>query len=305
MCRIWYPSGVALITFLSALLSGGHLLQAAPISFPGSNITYVYQEDFDGTLGTEWTLDGWQTAAVFTSGAVDVTANGTGNRQVRPSNPTGLSYSSATFPLASIVTADSFLNYGFADNWLVNAALGTTTGTATVEFNNLPEHESIDLDFLLAAGDSIDGGEGIFTVIVDGNVVFSYDFSSGGNGLSGSGIVKMVGGGNLDNYYREQWQDNSGAGPTDENDRFGQSWTFDSAYDMSGALALTAIPHTADTLTVQFTHDLSSNYTDEYNAVEGFSITLNDVTVPEPSTLVLLAAGLVSLLVHRRWMNQK
>ncbi len=280
-------------------------VQAAPIAFPGSGTSYVYTQNFDSALGSEWTLNGWVTPDIFPGGSTQVTGNGTAHNQVSPSSPSGLSYP-ATFPLPAIKPADSFANHGFASKWLVNDARTADDGTATarVEFNNLPTHSSIDLDFLLAVGDSIDTGTSNMThydgpktiaIKVDGVLVWDFLFSSGGGNLAATnGIVKLVNAGNLNTYYREQWNDNAGAGPAHDGDRAAMGWTLDSAYDMGGFTTFTAIAHTADTLTVEFIHNLSSSYTDEYHGIDNVAITLNGV-IPEPGALTLLALAAAAL----------
>ena len=301
---------VAVLVF-SAALSGG-LAMAAPIAFPGTGTGYVYAEDFNEALGEEWSVDGWLTTDLFAGGATQVTKNGSGTGYVSPSSPSSLTYSDANFPLSAIKPAESFADYGFSGQWLINKGRAEDNGTATakLEFNNLPEHTSIDIDLLLAVGDSIDGGtesshaDGpkTITVKVDGQTIFDFFFSAGGTNLSGDGVVKLISGGNLNSYYREQWNDNSGAGPSDENDRSMTSWTGDTAYDMSGYTGFTEIAHTSDQLTIEFIHNMSSSYTDEYQALDNLSVTLNGVAVPEPSTVVLLAVGVLlgSLAAVRR-----
>lgn len=286
------PARVGRVILAAALLCPGNPVHAA-IPFPGSGTNYSYAQNFDAALGAEWVLDGWQTFGVFPGGATQVTATGTGNLLVQPSNPGGFTdaaFGGATFPLPAIRAPDSFTNFGASGNWLINQARGAGTGTATLSFTNLPAHDSIDINLLLAAGDSIDATDYTnITFRVDGATIWEFQFTASGNNLTGPGIVKLVGNGNLDNYYREQWN-NGTAGPTNENDRVAQSWIGDSFYDMSGFSNFTAIPHTADTLTIEIIHNLSSAYTDEYIAIENFGVTLNGV-IPEPSTLALLAIG--------------
>ncbi|HPA17523.1 MAG TPA: PEP-CTERM sorting domain-containing protein [Verrucomicrobiae bacterium] len=287
---------IVVATFFWASVPGHGAIQ-----FPGSGTNYSYSQNFDSALGAEWTLDGWQTVGIFSGGATQVTATGTGNLLVQPSSPgnfTDTAFGGATFPLPAIKTPDSFTNHGASGLWLINLARssGSGTGTATLSFTNLPAHTSIDIDFLLAAGDSIDATDYTnITLRVDGATLWQFQFSASGNNLSGPGIVKLVGNGNLDNYYREQWANNT-AGPTNANDRFAQSWIGDSFYNMDGFSNFTAIPHTSDTLTIEIIHNLSSAYTDEYLAIENLGVTLNGV-IPEPSALSLIGLGVASWAV--------
>lgn len=276
---------------------------AAPVPFPETGGDYIYSQGFDSALGTEWTLNGWLVSTIYPGGAAQVSANGNSNAQIANST-SGKNYL-ASFPLAAIKAPDSYANHGFSGNWLINKARADDDGTATarLEFNNLPGHTSIDLGMLLAVGDSIDGGTGTnadgpksITIKVDGVTVWDYFFSAGGNNLTGTGIVKAVGGGNLNSYYREQWNDNSGAGPSGPNDRVGLSWTYDSAYNLNNFATFNAIPHTADTLTIDFVHNLSSAASDEYQALENVTVGLNGV--PEPASLPI-ALGLLAVLRRR------
>lgn len=283
------------LTIMAALCLWPSIALRAAIQFPGTGTNYSYTHDFNSALGAEWTLDGWQTVNIFPGGATQVISNGNGNLLVMPSSPsnfTDAAFGGATFPLPAIKPPDSFTNYGATGQWLINQARssGSGTGAATLSFTNLPLHESIDIDFLLAAGDSIDSTDLTnITLRIDGTTIWQFQFTASGNNLSGPGIVKLVGNGNLDNYYREQWN-NRTSGPTNENDRVAQSWIGDSFYDMGGFSNFTAIPHTSDTLTIEIIHNLSSTYTDEYLAIENIGVTLNGV-IPEPSTLGLLGVG--------------
>lgn len=295
------PKGLMLLAIIVASLCAIAPQSSAAIQFPGSGTNYAYNHDFNSTLGSEWTLDGWQTVNVFAGGAAQVISNGSGNLLVLPSNPGGFTdsaFGGATFPLPAIKAPDSFTNHGASGQWLINLARGAGTGAATLSFTNLPTHESIDIDFLLAAGDSIDSTDLTNIILrVDGTTIWQFQFTASGNNLTGPGIVKLVGNGNLDNYYREQWANNT-AGPTNSNDRFAQSWIGDSFYNMGGFSNFTAIPHTSDTLTIEIIHNLSSAYTDEYLAIENIGVTLNGV-IPEPSTLALLGFGGAIWALHR------
>lgn len=277
--------------------------QAAPMPFPGPGPGWVfsYSENFDGGVGTEWTLDGWQVLAVPPSGYATVIGNGWGAQRVWPAQPSGLVFPGATFPLPA-VSVDSYSNYGFANDWLTNTAQGATTATARVDFTNLLLHKSIDLSFLFAAGDTIDPGEGLLTIKVDGVIVFSRDFGPGGitGSLAGTGIVRLVDCENIDlGWYQEQWNDNGGAGPANDADRFALDRMQASVYDMTSVLALINIAHTGSTLSIEFIHDLDQTSTDEYFGIEGFVITLNDV-IPEPTTILLFGLGGLGLCRRRR-----
>ncbi|MFT7512397.1 MAG: hypothetical protein ACI9QL_001605 [Candidatus Omnitrophota bacterium] len=202
-------------------------------------------------------------------------------------------FGGATFPLASVTTAGAYTDYGFSGNWLANSG-ANAADSAILEFNNLPMHNSLSLQFLLAAADSVDASDTPFTVRVDGVDLFVHKFNTGGYNLDGTpGVTSLALLENLNGNYREQWQDNAGAGPANDADRVALTWTLDSAYDVNTLSALTDIPHTSDTLTIEFLHGLSSDFNDELTALDNLSITLN--VIPEPGSFALLSLGLFGL----------
>lgn len=279
--RVWTLT--ALIGLLPAVAGAG-------VAFPESG---GYSQDFAGPLGAEWTFDRWTTIAVPVNGATQAgSIQGTG--------PAGV-----TTPLPAILPPTSFLSYGFGGTWVTTLARGDELNgpgprpTARLEFTDLPWHDRLDLDFLLAVGDTIDGStqDGPLTIKIDGTVVFQFQFSGGGYSLpQTNGIVRLTApnGENLTpNWYWEQWKTDAQT----SDDRFALSWTLDSVYDMSGFTGF-SIPHTGDTLTIEFLHELSSNYTDEYFAFDNVTVTLN--VVPEPSASSLALAGVVLVWWRRR-----
>ncbi|MGE9268932.1 MAG: PEP-CTERM sorting domain-containing protein [Verrucomicrobiales bacterium] len=195
-----------------------------------------------------------------------------------------------TYPLPAIETPDSYnnLNSGFAGSWLVSQASATRDGTVSLVFTGLPSHTSINLGFLLAAFDSIDGDDLIpgtsqnFQVKVDGVTVFEDNFGS--SGVNGPADALLFADRNLNGSYGEQWNNDA----VDADDRFMLSWRGDSGYDMALLDALQGIAHTGDTLTIEFVHGLSSGSSDEGFAIDRFNLEL----VPEPSAAVLSLLGL-------------
>ena len=294
-------SGLALVTASSLL--------AEPISFPAGG---EYTEDFENPLGPEWVVDFWLQDSIPLSGVPEMTGSGGASGQIQASNPSALddlNFGGATFPLTPLKAADSYTNHGFTGSWLVSQAVGdatetspgvweqTASGTAKLEFKDLPAHQSIDIFFKLAAFDSFDNGQngnldGPFEVAVDGATLFSHQFQGGNSNLNGPGITPLVELANLNGLYREQWNDNAGAGPTDDGDRFSHNWTADSGYDFGAAQEFIAIPHTADTLTIDFIHGLSGTPNDEGVALEDVRVVLNDGLVssvfrwPDGETMV-------------------
>ena len=106
--------------------------------------------------------------------------------------------------------------------------------------------------------------------------LFSFGFSSGGGGFAGGGVTKLATGANLTSLYQEQWNDRGGQGPASEDDRSVVNWTLDSAYDVSGYAPLVDIPHTSDTLSIEFIHHLNSGGGDEHHAIDDLKITLSE-----------------------------
>ncbi|MCB1099418.1 MAG: hypothetical protein KDN22_27860, partial [Verrucomicrobiae bacterium] len=270
-------------------------VDAQQTSFPQSG-PYVFSFESDPAFAG-WTFDKWTWVAVPAGGIAEIGATGTNSQlgHVRPSSSAldDGSFGGAEFPLPPVVPAASHRSLGFGEHWLVNAAAGnatdpgtglyeqTNSGTATLQLTGLPAHSSVDLGFLLAMGDSFDSGnssnrDGAFEVIVDGASRFTHVPKSSGNGLVGAkGVQTLATGANLGYAYIEQWEDNGGLGPADENDRKASSWTLDSAYDITAQPALMAIPHTADSLTIEFIHRVSSAPSDEHLAIDNVRVELS------------------------------
>ena len=286
-----------------AAAATGVVSLADPVSFPESG---KYSADFESEPGEEWTLEAWLWEFIPEMGVEEMTGTGNGDGQVRPSSG-GLddfefAEEGAEFPLEPKVKPGSYKTLGFSgENWLVSAGVGNATendegtfvqenfGTAKVEFKDLPEHKSVSIAMKIGVGGSIDAGnngnrDGNFDVVVDGEVVFSHLFNSSGNNLDGvQGASTLAVNQNLTTLYREQWNDNGGAGPRDADDRFNLNWVMDSAYDIATMPSLTAIPHSADTLTVEFIQRMSSNANDEHIAIDDVEITLGSVDAPSPN----------------------
>jgi hypothetical protein len=253
--------------------------------------TGVYSQNFDGPLGTEWTLSRWTTATVPAQGAARAqTLEGTAPAGiVTPPNP------------SAILPPHSFSSYGLSGNWLTNLArggvLGTAPpGTARLEFTDLPAHDRVDLDLLLAVGDTIDGTDkdGPLTILVDGKQAFQFRFNSGGANLpQQNGIVRLTpaGGDNLTAWYWEGWK----TGAQTINDRTAYGWTLDSVYNMNAFTGFT-VPHTGSTLTIEFLHELDADHTDEYFAIDNLTVTL----LPEPSAGLLALTGVGIAIAWRR-----
>jgi hypothetical protein len=230
-----------------------------------------------------------------------------------------------SFPLNPIVPATSYhaVNSGFSGKWLINAANGSvydnatdswsTYGSTTLTLENIGAHTNLTLSVLIAAGDSFDTSrttsganngsyDGPLQILIDGQIVFERRFSGGGtvvtsgtntrgfiNGATGS-LTTLGTGLNASGSYLENWADNNGDGPLNENNRSAATWTLDSAYLLTLNLA-----HVGSDAVIEFRHYVSSGANDEFIALDSLSI----MATPEPSRALLLLGGLIGFLLRR------
>ncbi len=128
--------------------------------------------------------------------------------------------------------------YVFSGKFLRNAAAGNPARATTLSLTGLPAHDSISIDFLLAAIDSWDGdvdgvGPDRLTVLLDDKPLFSEtiaNYPASESFQPGPG-VELASGVQLGYIGGEFW---------------------DSAYNMSLDQRLRAIPHTASTATISW-----------------------------------------------------
>lgn len=171
-----------------------------------------------------------------------------------------------------------------------NFLRGIPANTVTLTLNALPQHDSLSIEFLFAAIDSLDGtgsfpAGDFFAVSVDGIEIFNESFANA--------IVTQIQsyvpppGAELARHL-----DLGFSGP-------GGFYT-DSAYDMSVDPVFANLPHTASSVTITFLMQGPGNQSlsDESWAIDNLRVTAN--LVPEPSTLALLAASGAFLLVSVR-----
>lgn len=180
----------------------------------------------------------------------------------------------------------------FSGNFLRNTTVSPIIPTR-LTLTGLPKHESIDLNFLSAIIDSWDGepgtvvaGPDIFNVTVDGNSVFSNTFENVSSGIPNiiQGYTPPVG-------VELARQIQLGFNPDN-------TFHLDSAYNLGLDPIFDNIPHTNDTLTIEWFAS-GAGYqggTDESWAIDNVEVIINQAeTVPEPTTNVvafaLLALG--------------
>jgi hypothetical protein len=180
----------------------------------------------------------------------------------------------------SRVSTQGFVTYlPSVQNWFLwNDTTGNPANSTIFSLTGLTSHSYMDISFLLAVIDSWDGlsGPDAFNVKVDGNLVFSATYTNFVEGEAYQGTRL---------FYRQP------AGFSE-----GDSY-LDSAY----SLAITGIPHTASTATIEFFASGAGwqGYTDESWAIDNLDVSVSS-GVPEPGSMLLAAAGMAALFVRRR-----
>jgi hypothetical protein len=169
--------------------------------------------------------------------------------------------------VGSIESVQGYTEDGFDGTFLRNTASGNPASKTTLTLTDLPEHTSIDLEFLLAIIDSWDGSPpggccnpDIFNVFVDGIEIFSESF-----------------GGNSATYDLP---------PIGERNQKGFNPNYkDVSYNMTNDNRFQNIPHTSNTLTIDFFasgQGWQAGF-DESWAIENVAVGLDDgCTIPEP-----------------------
>lgn len=174
--------------------------------------------------------------------------------------------------------------HGFSGNLLRNDSQPAERTTLTLE--GLPEHDSIDLRFLLAIIDSWDGSQqagqsfapDVFNVSVDGNLIFSETFVNSSSAGNTQSYVAPLG------VELGRFQQLG----------FNQSGFdyLDSAYNLALDPAFQNIPHTASTLTVEWFAG-GSGYEGSVNeswAIDNVEVVIDKAEVVPPPTVQLAAA---------------
>ena len=182
----------------------------------------------------------------------------------------------------------------FGGNFLRSA----TGNTVTLQLNGLPSHDTISLNFLFAAIDSLDGtgtfpAGDFFKIVFDGVTLFSESFA---NALT-SQIQSYAPPAGVELARRADLGFTPG------------QFFFDSAYDLGADPRFANFAHSASSATIEFFifGPGNQNLGDESWAMDNLSVSVRTVAivdpgnnVPEPSSMALMALGLSSLVFLRR-----
>jgi PEP-CTERM motif len=198
---------------------------------------------------------------------------------------------------ATTTGVQGYANLGPAGNQFGGSFLRSATGnTVTLQLSNLPTHDTISLEFLFAAIDSLDGtgtfpAGDFFKIVFDGATLFSESFANATTDQTQSYLPPA-------GVELARRLDLGFSGP-------GGFYT-DSAYDLGADPRFSNFAHSASSATIQFfvfgpgNQDLA----DESWAMDNLRVSVltkeNVTPVPEPGSMALLALGLAALVVYRR-----
>ena len=185
----------------------------------------------------------------------------------------------------------------FSGNFLRSA----TGNTVTFSLSGLPSHDTISLEFLFAAIDSLDGtgtfpAGDFFKIVFDGTTLFSESFAN----AVPSQIQSYVPPTGVELARRVDLGFTPGGG---------SSFYSDSAYNLGADPRFANFAHTASTVKIEFFMFGEGNQSldDESWAMDNLTVSVRTVAdpgpggdVPEPGSLALLGLGLSSLALLRR-----
>ena len=210
--------------------------------------------------------------------------------------PAALSPGSAT-----LTGVQGYAGLGPVGNKFGGSFLRSPTGnTVTLSLTGLPAHDTITLEFLFAAIDSLDGTGSVspegdfFKIVFDGATLFSESFAN----ATPTQIQSYVSPPNVELARRIDLGFN---GPG--------SFFTDSAYNLGADPRFANFSHTSSTATIQFFIFGPGNQSleDESWAMDNLKVavtTVQPTAVPEPATLSLLGSALVAY-AGRRYRQRK
>jgi hypothetical protein len=194
---------------------------------------------------------------------------------------------------ATLTGVQGYAGLGPTGNQFGGNFLRSATGnTVTLTLNNLPTHDTISLEFLFAAIDSLDGtgtfpAGDFFKIVFDGTTLFSESFA---NALP-SQIQSYVPPAGVE-LARHVDLGFSGPG----------SFFTDSAYNFGADPIFGNFAHTGSSATIDFFIFGPGNQdiNDESWAMDNLRVSVTTSAVPVPATVWLLSSGLIALMGVRR-----